>query len=488
MSVAKANRGLHRPFARATDRLMLTDSARAFNTAARKERGTVLGKVTSVEPLVKVRLDLYSPKYIHHVNRFPSLAPGGRRGRWTGPTATFSGWCAPSAPSNSNSNNKETSAMEFTRSEALTYGLELELQIVNPQTGRLHPGCLDILDKLGTHRAREQFASEATLATIELNSSIQHHAHEMEAEIRALAGAARDAARSIGLDLRGGGTHLAQFWNERVMAPTDRARVLEQRYGFLPKRFSTYGMHVHVGMPDQESALRVANVLQALTPLFIAVSAASPFLQLSDTGFAGARPLEPMVYPHGGPMPFLRSWQELEDELEGLYASGIAQSLKDVYWDVRPKPEFGTVEVRVFDTPLRVEKAVRLAGLTRELACLALHGQLRLDAPASASAVRVSRFMACRDGLDARLYDPMRQVWLTAREWLAALIRQLEQAPPGHAGTRDLAGWRALLQDEPEHARIRASWAALQPASAQADAMQEALVHHSQAMCGLLLG
>lgn len=377
--------------------------------------------------------------------------------------------------------------MDFKRSDPLTYGLELELQIVSPRTGRLHPGCMALLEELARRGTSEHFATEATLATIELNSSVQRRAADMEAEVRQLIGAASDAAQSIGLGLRGGGTHLAQFWNERVMAPTERAKVLEQRFGFLPKRFSTYGMHVHVGMPDPESAVRVANVLQGLSPLFIALAAASPFLQLSDTGFACARPLEPMIYPHGGPMPFLRSWQELEDEVQALCATGIAFSLKDIYWDVRPKPEFGTVEVRVFDTPLRVEKAVRLAGLTRELAGLALHGRLRLEAPAPTSALRVSRFMACRDGLEARLYDPMRQTWLPAREWLGDLLDQLDQQPPVHAGERDREGWRTLLSEEPEYLRMRASWAACAPTGPHPDALQAALVQHSQTMCRLLL-
>jgi len=377
--------------------------------------------------------------------------------------------------------------MDFKHSEPLTYGLELELQIVSPDTGRLNPGCLALLDELAQHDVREHFVKEATLATVEFNSSVHRRASEMTEEVKQLVGVARDAARAIGIDLRGGGTHLAQFWNERVMAPTDRAQVLEQRFGYLPKRFSTYGMHVHVGMPDSESAIRVANVLQGISPLFIALSAASPFLQLSDTGFASSRALEPLVYPHGGPMPFMHSWQDLLDELQAIYANGLAYGLKDLYWDVRPKPEFGTVEVRVFDTPLRLEKAVHLAGLTRNLAGLALSGHLRLDAPPTASAMRVSRFMACRDGLDAHLYDPMRQIWLPARTWLNELLGLLEQHPPTHDDPTDLADLHALLNEEPDYVRMRASWAACQSQNQRPEELQAALVQHSVGMCSQLL-
>lgn len=379
--------------------------------------------------------------------------------------------------------------MAFKPSFPLTFGMELELQIVDPVSGRLQPGCLSVLDALAPTGRAGQFAKEATLSTLELNSSVHHSVRGMADEVANLLGLARQAAQGLGLDLRGGGAHLAQFWNERVMAPTERANELAGRFGFLPKRFSTYGMHVHVGMPDAESAIRVANVLQAVSPLLIALSAASPFLQLSDTGFASSRALEPLVYPHGGPMPFLSGWQGLEDELAALCATGIAYSLKDIYWDVRPKPEFGTVEVRVFDTPLRLDKALQLAGLTRQLAGLALAGHLRLDAPAPASAQRVSRFMACRDGLDARLFDPLRGDWLPSRDWLRQLLGLVERHLPVAADAEALPTWWALLQDEPEHAWMRRSWADCLAAQAGAggEATAGALAVHNQAMCEALL-
>jgi carboxylate-amine ligase len=379
--------------------------------------------------------------------------------------------------------------MDFRASEPLTYGLELELQIVDRSTGRLTPGCVTLLDALARQGPAGHYAQEATLATIELNSSVHHDAAGMAAEMDGLVRRAREAARANGFDLRGGGTHLAQFWNERVMSSTARAQALEQRFGFLPKRFSTYGMHVHVGMPDAESALRVANVLQALGPLFIALSAASPFLQLADTGFACCRPLEPLVYPQGGPMPFLRSWQALEEEVQALRLTGIAHSLKDIYWDVRPKPEFGTVEVRVFDTPLQLDKALHLASLTRHLAALALADRLVLEQPPPATAQQVSRFMACRHGLAARLYDPFQSHWVPAREWLGQLFNALE-----HTGgtlrpqASDLSAWRALLHEAEEHALMRSTWADIRPETTDDEALlRQALVRNSEVMCARLL-
>ena len=321
-------------------------------------------------------------------------------------------------------------------------------------------------------------------------------AESLRQEVHVLVGQAQAAARTLGLALRGGGTHVAQFWNERVLSPTDRAQVLDQRFGFLPKRFSTYGMHVHVGMPDAESAVRVANVLQAHTPLLIALSAASPFLQHGDSGFAACRPLEPLIYPHGGPLPPLRDWTHFCALVRELCDTGIAESLKDIYWDVRPKPEFGTVEVRVFDTPLNVDRAVDLAAWTRALAGLALNGQLPLPQPrCHVTEAKVSRFLACRDGLQARLFDPVRGDWVNARAWALALsdqmARQLPTPMDRQALDRLAAAWRAGEDTQEDHARMRALWRHLSPDGALPDGTAPAadtLAAYSAALCEQLRG
>lgn len=320
--------------------------------------------------------------------------------------------------------------MDYKQSQALTFGMELELQIVDTETGKLSPSSAELWSELEKLPQHERFALEATRSTIEVTTSIHDDSDEMEEEARALVAIVKGIATSRGLDLRGGGTHIQQFWNERVLTDTDRSQQLAAQYGFLPKRFSTYGMHVHVGMPGKEEAIMVANTMQALCPLFIALSGASPYQQGQDTGFASARPLESIVYPYGGPMPRLANWAEFEQVANEIFDTGLARSLKDIYWDVRPKPEFGTVEVRVFDTPLSVKRAVVLAAFTRGCAALALAGKL---APPTANAPygaeRVSRFYACRDGMNAVIHDPFAGRWMPVRRYLEELTQMIAEAP-----------------------------------------------------------
>lgn len=349
--------------------------------------------------------------------------------------------------------------MHFSQSADLTFGLELEFQIVDGSSGRLSPSSLDLWDALKGRPDAAQFALEATLSTMELNSSVHTDADGMLQEVLDLTGALAGLAQSRNLIIRGGGTQLTQYWEERVVTPSERATELTKRFGFLPKRFSTYGMHVHIGASSPEKALLLGNALQGLVPLFIAMSAASPFLQMVDTGFCASRPLEPLIYPHGGAMPRVHSWVEFEAITEEIFSTKLASSLKDIYWDVRPKPEFGTIEVRVFDTPLSVHKAVAMAAFTRACAALVLDGQLVLaEKPPSATSERVSRFLACRDGLDAVLLDPFTQTWVPARSLLSSLFEAIKKSSHTAIDVRSIADLYTYCMGTQDSEIMRKTW------------------------------
>lgn len=376
--------------------------------------------------------------------------------------------------------------MNFAKSDDLSFGLELELQIVNSQNGRLSPSSAEFWEILKNQENSARFSLEATLATIEMNTSVHSDADAMLAETRALTKNLTDLAAPMGLVLRGGGTQLTQFWNERVIAPTVRAQELTERFGFLPKRFSTYGMHVHIGASSESNAILIGNLLQALTPLFIAMSAASPFLQMADTGFCASRPLEPLIYPHGGPMPKLRDWAHFNQIAQEIFSTKLAHSLKDIYWDVRPKPEFGTIEVRVFDTPLSVSKAVAMAAFTRACAALALGGVITLPtAPPPPTAERVSRFLACRDGMDSDLFDPFSQTWTPAKTLLSKLCHLIALSPIGESDARQIAVLHKHCSLEQDCQVMRDAWSESQGHYGQAPNVM--LAHYSNNLGDRLL-
>jgi glutamate---cysteine ligase / carboxylate-amine ligase len=145
-------------------------------------------------------------------------------------------------------------------------------------------------------------------------------------------------------------------------------------------------------------------------PHFIALSAASPFAQGEDTSFETSRLHAVAMFPLSGHMPRLQGWDDFNVYFDEMVSYGIVESIKDFYWDIRPKPEFGTVEVRIFDTPLTVEMAAALGALVQTLSVYLLNSESEKTTPvgdlASTRVYGYNRFQACRFGFDAQLANP----------------------------------------------------------------------------------
>lgn len=315
----------------------------------------------------------------------------------------------------------------FTCSKPLTFGIEMELQIIRDADGLLSPSCNALMEKL-PDTSRRLFMPEATQSTVEFVSTVHSDVDEMRNEAIEQVAVLEQIAVEMELKLRGGGNHAMHFWNDRILSVTERGEMLQKKYGFLPKRFSTYGLHVHVGMPSANDAIKVGNVLQKLTPMFIALAASSPFHQGMETGFSASRPLESLVYPFSGPMPMFEDWDDFQSKTSDIYKTGLANSLKDLYWDVRPKPEYGTIEVRSFDMPLRVEKAVALAVFVRRCAALALNDVLTIPESKIFNLDQCNRFLACRDGIEAELINPFTGQRVLMKQWFLSILERVRIA------------------------------------------------------------
>jgi carboxylate-amine ligase len=179
-----------------------------------------------------------------------------------------------------------------------------------------------------------------------------------------------------------------------------------QRYGYLAKQFTVFGQHIHIGCPDGDSAIYLTHLLTRYVPHFIALAAASPFYQGVDTSFQSSRLTAVSAFPLSGHLPFVGNWAEFEGYFETMRGYGIVESMKDFYWDIRPKPEYGTIEIRVCDTPLTVDRAARLAAYAQALAAWLLAERPQAPVPAIYQVHAFSRFEACRFGYAGTLVDP----------------------------------------------------------------------------------
>jgi carboxylate-amine ligase len=232
-------------------------------------------------------------------------------------------------------------------------------------------------------------------------------------------------ADRLNIDIVGGGTHPFQQWHERRIYDKPRFRELSELYGYLSKQFTIFGQHVHIGCPDPDSALLMLHRMSRYIPHFIALSASSPFVQGQDTQFDSARLNSVFAFPMSGRAPFTLSWEEFGRWFAKTTRTGVVRSMKDFYWDIRPKPEYGTIEIRVFDTPLTVARAAALAGFVQSLASWFLEEQPFMPQEDDYMVYTYNRFQACRFGLEAVYVDPVTGLHMPLREHIMMTLRQI---------------------------------------------------------------
>jgi carboxylate-amine ligase len=243
---------------------------------------------------------------------------------------------------------------------------------------------------------------------IEVNSAVHEDVSALEEDLDAACAAVCAAAGPLGVRICGGGAHPFRDWPRRDIFPTQRFEELEQTYGYLARQFTVFGQHVHVGVPCGDDAIRLTHWFNRFVPHLIALSAASPFQRGVDTSFQSTRVNVATLFPLSGHMPACRDWGEFAEYFARMKRTGLVRSMKDFYWDVRPKPEFGTVEIRVLDTPLSVRHAADLACFVRSLAEIGLEEATAPRGESAYEAYPVNRFSAARFGFDATLRDTAR--------------------------------------------------------------------------------
>lgn len=325
-------------------------------------------------------------------------------------------------------------ALAFRPSEPYTLGVELELQLTDRRDGDLTHAAADLLRIVKRRNPLLDVKLEITESMIEVATAVRRDHEGLLADLRMLRDEVCEAAELLHVGVCGGGTHPFQSWTERRIATGERMKYLSDLYGYLAKQFTVFGQHVHVGCADGDAAVRLVHGLARYVPQFIALAASSPFLQGEDTQFDCARMNAVASFPLSGRMPHVAHWGSFNDYFAKMRATGIVNSMKDFYWDIRPKPEYGTVEVRVFDTPLCVERAAALAVYVQCLARLVLEGDAPVPDEDAYLVYGYNRFQACRFGLHAEIVDPLTRERHALRDdvarTIAAVRRRLLRAVP----------------------------------------------------------
>ena len=316
--------------------------------------------------------------------------------------------------------------LEFKSSEALSMGVELELMVLNTHDFNLVRGAPDLLARLEKVQLDGEVKPEITESMIEVNSAVNRHYNELLAELMRVRDAIVVAAERLNIAIAGGGSHPFHKWKERRIYKGERFQHVHNLYGYLAKQFTVFGQHIHIGVGNGDDAVYLTHQLARYIPHFIALSASSPFSQGEDTSFETSRLHAISAFPLSGHMPPVKTWAEFGRYFDEMALYGIVASMKDFYWDIRPKPEFGTVEIRICDTPLTVERAAQLAAYAQTLVSHLLTERRTEPVAPLYRVYGYNRFQACRFGFDAALVDPWARRHVTLRDDLLATLERLE--------------------------------------------------------------
>jgi carboxylate-amine ligase len=311
----------------------------------------------------------------------------------------------------------------FGREDPFALGIEEELLLVDPATLQLTNRASDLRDRVAppagaiTHDVYESL--------IEVSTPVVRSAPEGYEALAAL----RAELEAAGATLLGAGLHPTAPFGDVVHVATERYEAIRREMRGLLTRTPTAALHVHVGMPDPETAIAVCNGLRAHLPLLQALAANSPYWHGRDSGFASARSMVFRAFPRAIIPPPFAGWEHYLDLVRWWEATADVPDYTYLWWDVRPSPRLGTVEVRAMDAQSRLESSAGIAALVHALAVAVADGHEEPMPPTEALAE--SSFRAGRDGLDATVWwrgalRPLREVGADALELARPYARGLD--------------------------------------------------------------
>ena len=349
--------------------------------------------------------------------------------------------------------------LQFTPSDPLTLGVELELQLIDAESRDLTPAAPQLLERLGG--ASANIRPELFRAMLEVSTGICRDVTEVRRDLDAVLAEVRQAADALGLRLASAGSHPFARHRERLVYPAERYQGLIDRNRWVARRLMVFGLHVHVGMRSGEHAMATINGLLPHLPHLLALSASSPFWQGSDTGLASSRTTIFEALPTAGHPCTFRDWAEFERVHDAMIAARAITSIKDIWWDIRPHPDYGTVEVRICDGLPSLGETTALVALVHAL-CARLAEQYAAGerwAPPPEWVLRENKWRASRWGRDADVLLDAEGRTRPLREDLACLVSELEPYAARVGAAAGLAVAQEMLTRAPSYERQRALFA-----------------------------
>jgi carboxylate-amine ligase len=314
----------------------------------------------------------------------------------------------------------------FGESAPWSLGLEEEIMILDADTLALAPGVETLLAGVEGRELPGVLKMELLASMVELATGVCASPREALASLRELRAAAEESARASGLRIAAAGTHPFSVPQAQHIAPDPRYREFVEYAGVTARRQAVCGLHVHISMPGPDECLQALEGVLPWLPLVLALSANSPYLAGEEMGLASARAEVLALLPRASAPPAFGSYADWEAFVERFVRIGLADGYTRFWWDIRPHPRFGTLEVRAPDQPTSVETTAALAALLQALCVTILERESA--APADRGDYAQNRWAALRFGPRAELIHPEGDRLVGVEELTHELLALIEPA------------------------------------------------------------
>ena len=364
------------------------------------------------------------------------------------------------------------SPLPFRPSPRPTLGVEMDLQLLDADSLDLTPGAPRIFSALGGEDSR--IRTEIFQSMLEVDTGVCETPAQVREDLQSSLTRLKQA-KPEWMQFACAGSHPFAQYADSVIYPAERYRLLMERNQWAARRIMTFALHLHLGARDGDHAVALINSLMPYMAHFLALSASSPFWQGEDTGLASSRITVFEALPTAGHPPAYTSWKEFETLHDSLVTSGSISSVKDLWWDIRPRPEYGTVEMRICDGLPTLSETLALVALFDALT-RRLDGEYRAGArplPPPDWLVRENKWRASRHGLEADILVDMEGHTSPLRKEVVKLIETLRPEAAGRGTERSFAALERMVEQGCSYERQRRVFRKAGSLKAVAEALAE---------------
>jgi carboxylate-amine ligase len=327
---------------------------------------------------------------------------------------------------------------------AFSLGIEEELMILDAETLEL----VNAIESLLEAAPAGEIKPELMESVLEVSTDPCMNTAEAGEQLRSLRRQVGQTAAKKNLTIGSAGTHPFAMWEDQRIVARPRYRDLISALRFVARQELIFGMHVHVGIDDADKAMHVANGMRVHVPVLLGLSANSPFWRADSTGLASTRTPIFRAFPRVGLPPYYRNWEDYERRIEFMITAKVIEDYTYLWHDVRPHPNFGTIEVRVMDSQTHIEHTLGLAALVQAMAKeLAEHyeaGKQLSDYPFEM--LDENKWLAARHGLDGELVDLPSFERVSTRALARRLLDRMREYAQDLGSANDLEAVEDLLE------------------------------------------